>query len=81
MINFLLERSDVYTENGRNQDKHGACLIDEKIQEVLIENNIDYENVKCNHKSINYITTVILTKLHILPKYVIKEIKDEIYGT
>lgn len=44
-INILLKRKKKYNPNGRNQTEDEARQIDEKIRNLLIENNIDFIEV------------------------------------
>lgn len=75
-INFLLKRMDSYTEGGRYQNKDEACLVDDKIKEVLTDYDILYQEIECSYRSANKIVKVILDKQHITHKFVIKEIID-----
>jgi len=62
-INFLLKRITEYVPTGRNQDLQEACIIDEKIENSLIDNEIEYITTDCNHDSINDVVSIILSML------------------
>lgn len=75
-INFLLERMDSYTEDGRYQNKKEACLVDDKMKEMLTNYNVLHKVIKCNYKSVNNIVKTVLDDEHITRKFVIEELTN-----
>lgn len=73
-LNFLLTRIKKYNPNGRNQTEEEAKLIDQKILNMLNENNIKYKPVIGNTNAVNVIVNKILGLLHVQQKYIISMI-------
>jgi len=59
-INIVLERTEGdYNEKERYQDIKQSILLDKKIEDSLINNNISYFKVKVNEESVNYILKIL----------------------
>lgn len=62
-MNYLLKRNDMYVQNGRNQTFEQAKEKDVVIENILNDNNIEYETVKFERKTVNYIVEQIIDRL------------------
>ena len=59
-INILLERSfGEYNEKERYQTIEESKVLDKKIEDILIKNNLSYFKVKVDEKSVNYILDIL----------------------
>lgn len=62
-MNYLLKRNNVYIENGRNHTFAQAKDKDVEVENILHDNNIDYEEVKFERETVNYIVEQIIERL------------------
>lgn len=59
-FNIVLERTDgEYNDKERYQSIEQSLVLDKKIENVLITNNISYHKVKVNEESVNYILDIL----------------------
>jgi nicotinamide riboside kinase len=62
-MNYLLRRNDMYVQNGRNQTFEQAKEKDRVVENILHENNIEYEEVDFNRDTVDYIVNQIMERL------------------
>ena len=62
-INILLKRKKVYNPNGRNQTEEEAREIDNKIKNLLIENNIDFIEIDGDKTAPQEIVKIVKDKI------------------
>jgi hypothetical protein len=62
-LNFFIERTKRYVENGRNQTKKEAIKIDEIIKGYLSENSIYFYPIEGNMEGINVALNLILNEI------------------
>lgn len=62
-LNILLKRQSKYNPNGRTQTEAQAKKVDKEVKQLLIKNNIKYEEYEANEDSVNLIVKSILKKL------------------
>lgn len=62
-MNYLLQRNNMYIQNGRNQTFEQAKEKDNIIENILIDNNIEYETIDFKRETVDYIVEQIIDKL------------------
>ena len=62
-MNYLLQRNDMYVQNGRNQTFEQAKDKDAEVENILNDNDIDYEVVSFERETVNYIVEQIIDRL------------------
>jgi nicotinamide riboside kinase len=62
-LNYYLDRTFTYVENGRMQTSEQAIQVDKACKNLLDENNIPYKTIKPGLESLNEIVIDIITKL------------------
>lgn len=57
--NFLIERPKIYDTNGRMQSEDEAKELDDKIEELLMKNNIQFGKIPYGHNGVKQIVDLI----------------------
>ncbi len=63
-INYLLNRNDIYVQNGRNHTFEEAKEKDTEVENILKDNNISYEEVDFKRETVDYIVDEIMSRLN-----------------
>lgn len=76
-FNVFLEKVKPYNPIGRSQNENEAKAVDNKVKNMLINNNINFLECPGNIQGINIIVKKILDSLNVKRKYYIVNIEDE----